>query len=183
MTRPLLAALFLTCCFAQAQEQMTAERFREIAGSLGDAVPLAAELRELPFWPKANLRGTLCYADGRRFEEVVVQTTKSVRGRYLVIATESKLYEKPMYSIVSYDPDSASLHQWSIYGDVVVDSVLNVDVGRNIYAQSSSYGDGFTELTVGSYTKSGSKEKTLVWRAGKLFLLREVEARVAGAAK
>ena len=85
---------------ARAQEEMTAERFREIVSSPGDNTPLNPKLLAIgPIWTNATITVDLKYADGRKMKEEISGSNKTVKGKYVVATVNSDLYKQPINSI------------------------------------------------------------------------------------
>src|SRR5450756_3247952 len=68
-------AIVLSSVTVRGQEQMTVARFREIASTSGDSVPLNPRLTAGgPLWTNATIAISLKYANGTNFNEVVSET-------------------------------------------------------------------------------------------------------------
>src|ERR1700733_3379793 len=82
-TRPIMKKILSTAlCFlaffstpVHAQEQMTADRFKELVSTPGDNTPLSARLSVIStLWTNAEVSVHIKYQDGRTFQEVVPRT-------------------------------------------------------------------------------------------------------------
>jgi len=58
----------------------------------------------------------------------------------------------------------------------VIGGTIVYDTAKKIFAATSSYGDGFTEIGVGSYSAMESSDRTLVYTNGVLFMTRETKS-------
>ena len=170
-----------------SQETMSPARFREIVGMPGDAVPLAPQLAAVPFWTNAVVSNVMTYASGKVFREEMTQTARTVDGKYVVFIVQSKFYNQPMNSILTYNAKASALKVYGLYGngpggDIVTESTAVYDFAKKTYTITSSYGDGFKETTTGSYTDTEDSAKTVGYKEGVLFMTREVKTRpiVAG---
>ena len=95
----LVVALFALSPLVQAQETMTVEKFREIASSPGDNVPLDPKLLAVgPILTNASITVDVNYADGRTFKETIPGSLKTIKGKYIVTTVKSSLYQKPIWS-------------------------------------------------------------------------------------
>jgi hypothetical protein len=157
-----------------AQEPVTAGRFREIVSAPGDTVPLSTKLAAAgPLWTNATIRITLAFADGRTFKEEIAATSKTVAGKYVVTRVASKFYKQPMDSVMTYDERASAYKVWALFGDTVTEGRMVYDLQKKIFAMNSAYGDGFTELGIGSYSDTESSSRTSVFKDGVLFCTRE----------
>jgi hypothetical protein len=170
-----------------SQETMTPARFLEIVGTPGDAVPLAPQLAAVPFWTNAVASNVMTYASGKVIREELTQTARTVGGKYVVFTVQSKFYNQPMNSILTYNAKASPLKVYGLYGDghggdIVTEGTAVYEFARKTYTITSSYGDGFKETTTGSYTDTEDSAKTVVYKDGVLFMTREVKTRpiVAG---
>ncbi len=159
-----------------AQERMTVEKFKEITAMPGDDKALPPQLAEFPFWKNAKCRIVMKYQDGKTTEEECKATDKKIGGKYLVSGLESKTYKQPIYTITTYDEDSSAIKEWSLLGETLTESTVVIDAKNNSFASSSTYADGFMEVTVGAFSSKELSSKSLVYKNGKLFLTREVKA-------
>jgi hypothetical protein len=156
------------------QEEMTPARFREIASTPGDNVPLNPKLSAMgPVWRNVVVSVILKYEDGKTFKEEISGTSKTIGGKYIVTTVLSRLYKQPMDSILTYDEKASTYKVFAIYGDTVTESRMAYNFSKKIYAENSAYGDGFTELGVGSYTDTENLDRTLIFKNGVLFCTRE----------
>ncbi|MDR3458353.1 MAG: hypothetical protein P4N60_12960 [Verrucomicrobiae bacterium] len=168
------ATIVLSSITVWGQEQMTIARFREIASSPGDTVPLNPKLSVAgPLWTNATIAISLKYENGKNFKEVVAETAKTVGGKYVVTTVQSQFYKQPMDSIMTYDEKASAYKVWAIFGETITEGHIVYDFQKKIYAMNSAYGDGFTELGVGSYTSTESSDQTLIFKNGVLFSTRE----------
>jgi len=161
---------------------MTPARFQEIASAPGDAVPLMAPLAAVPFWTNGVVTNVMTYASGKVFKEVLTGTAHTVGGKYVVFTAYSQFYQQPMQAILGYDTKASVLKTYGLYGDgnggnIVTEATVVYDFGKKTYKMNSSYGDGFKETTTGSYTDTEDIAKTVVYKAGALFMTREVVTR------
>jgi len=60
-------------------------------------------------------------------------------------------------------------------GDILTEGTAVYDYAKKTYTITSSYGDGFKEITTGSYTDTEDSAKTVVHKDGVLFMTREVK--------
>ena len=121
----------------------------------------------------------MTYASGKVFSEEMSQTAKTVGGKHIVFTAESKYYQQTMNCLLTYDENAAALKTYGLYGETVTEGTVVYDAAKKIYAITSSYGDGFLEVTVGSYSDKESSDRTLVYKHGVLFVTRNVECRPA----
>jgi hypothetical protein len=167
-----------------AQERITAARFREIVSTPGDTMPLNAKLAAAgPLWTNATVRISLAFADGRTFREEVAETTKTIAGKYVVTRVASKFYKQPMDSIMAYDDQASDYKVWALFGEAVTEGRIVYDPKKRIFAMDSAYGDGFTELGVGSYSDTESSSRTSVFKNGLLFCTRDATTTPSNKAK
>jgi hypothetical protein len=158
-----------------SQNNMTPVRFKEIVALPGDAKPLLPKLAAVPVWTNAVVSVVLKYESGETFTEDVPQTAKTVGGKYIVFTAESKFYHQTMYSILTYDEKSSALKVYGLYGDMVTEGTVVYDYDKKTYTESSSYGDGFKEVTTGIILPAEHSDRTLVYRNGILFMTRETK--------
>lgn len=179
-----LAILAFLPILSLGQEQMTPARFREIVETTGDSTPLIPQLAAAgPVWTNATVSITLKYEDGKSFEEEVEATAKTIKGKYIVTTVHSKFYKRPMNSIVAYDEKASDYKVWAIFGETVTEGHTVYDFRKKVFAWSSAYGDGFTELGVGSFSDSESSDRTFIFKNGVLFCTRESKTRPTAKAK
>lgn len=117
----------------------------------------------------------MTYASGKIFSEEMSQTAKTVGGKYIVFAADSKYYQQTMNCILTYDERAAAIKIYGLYGEHVTEGIVIYDALKNIYAITSSYGDGFLEVTVGSYSDTESSDRTLIYKDGVLFVTRNAK--------
>jgi hypothetical protein len=175
-----LVFLWLACSLVQAfsQELMTPERFREIVATPGDALPLSTNITVgIPVWTNAMASIVMKYQTGKVFTENIKVTAKTIGGKYVVFAAQSEFYKQPMNSIFTYDEKASALKTYGLYGELVTVATTVCNSGKKIYAENSVYGDGFNEITVGSYSDTESFDRTLVYQNGVLFMTREVSTK------
>ena len=184
-----LLVLLFSIAVGLSQEQLTPDKFREIVATPGDKVPLQPKLAAgSPLWTNATVDVVLKYQTGKVFKEDITQTAKTIDGKYIVFTGQSQFYHQPMSSILTYDEKASALKVYGLYGDghgsdVVTEGLIVYDYGKKIYSASSTYGDGFKEITVGSYSDMESSDRTLVYKNGILFMTREVKSHPAVATK
>jgi hypothetical protein len=184
-----LVALAIVCLAFQLsvqgqtnQEAMTPELFRKIVATPGDSVPLAPQLAAAPFWTNAVVSNEMTYASGKIFTEEMTQTARTVRSKYVVFTVQSKYYNQPMSAILAYDEKASTLKVYGLYGnshggDIVTEGAIVYDYAKKTYTSTSSYGDGFKEITTGSYTDTEDVAKTVVYKDGVSSMTREVVTR------
>jgi len=157
-------------------EQISAKRFRQIATSPGDDLPLPPQFAMAgPLWTNANVSIVLNCQDGKTYKENVVRTAKTIAGKFVVFTFQSQLYHQPMDIIVAYDDKASAFKVLGCYGNIVTEGTVVFNFEKKTSAASSSYGDGFTELGVGSYSDTEDSDRTLVFKNGVLFLTRETK--------
>ncbi len=154
---------------------MTPERFREIVATPGDAVALRPELTSLPLWKEAKGSVNMQYTDGRVFSEECTHTAKAIDGNYIVFTIDSKFYGRPVHAIRGYDEKASAIHTWSLFGDALVESTVNVDPVKKVFAETATYEGGFLEIVVGTYSDEEISERSLVYKNGVLFMTREAK--------
>ena len=128
--------LFLSSITAFGQEQMSAEKFNQIASASGDNTALSDKLATFPFWTNSEANVFLKYVDGRTFKEDDVQTAKTINGKYIVFTTQSQFYKKPMNSIVMYDEKTSTFKILAVYGDTVVEGTIILDPEKKVTKQA-----------------------------------------------
>ena len=153
---------------------MTPSRFREIVSAPGDTIPVNSKLSATgPLWTNATVHIVLKYETGKTFQETVTQTSKTIRGQYIVTTVQSQFYKQPMDAIMTYDEIASAYKVWALYGDTITEGHIVYDFDKKISAMNSAYGDGFTELGVGSYDDTQGSNRTLIFKNGILFCTRE----------
>lgn len=156
------------------QEQMTPSRFRKLVAKAGDNVPLNSQLSAVgPLWTNATIAISLQYNNGKSFSEEARQTVKTIEGKYIVTTITSDFYKQPMHSITAYDEKALSYKVWAMYGETIAESQMVLDPQKHISAMNSTYGDGFSEVGVSSYSDTERSSRTLVFRNGILACTRE----------
>jgi hypothetical protein len=160
---------------ASSQEAMTPVRFKELVAKPGDTNALRPELASLPFWRHANCSVTMKYQDGKVFKEDCVQSAKTVEGKYIVFSMDSKFYKQQMYAIAGYDDKASAIRQWGLFGDTLTEATMIFDPRKKISASTSTYGEGFMEISVGSCSDTEMSDHTLVYKDGVLFMTRDVK--------
>ena len=166
------------------QGPMTPERFREIAALPGDLAPLGPQLSSVPFWTNAVVSVVMKYASGRTSTEKVTQTAHTVSGKYIVYSINSEFYHRTINSIMAFDQKASALKVYGLYddghgGDALTEAVVTYDFEIKAYSATSTYGDGFKEVTTGSYTSFSDFSRTVVFKNGAMFMVREVTAMPA----
>lgn len=127
-----------------------------------------------PHWTNAAVTIAMKYSNGKVFNEQVAATSRSIKGRYIVTTGESQFYHQKMTSISTFDEKASVYLTWSLFGSVVTEQTTAYDFDKKIYATSASYGDGFTEIDVGSYSDVADTSKVFVYKNRDLFMTREV---------
>jgi hypothetical protein len=174
LTATIFGIMALSSVAVLGQDQMTPARFREIASTPGDNLPLNPKLSAAgPLWTNVSITIALKYENGKTFNEEVAETAKTVGGNYIVTTISSRFYKQPMESIMTYDEKASSYKVWAVFGETITEGHIVYDLQKKIYAMNSAYGDGFTELDVGSYNDKESYDKTLIFKQGVLFCTRE----------
>jgi hypothetical protein len=154
---------------------LSVEDFTKIASSPGDDTPLLSQLAKAgPHWANAAVSVAIKYQDGRVFNEKMASTSKTVNGKYIVTTAESQFYHQKMTAVSTFDEKASAYRTWGLIGNVVTEQTAVYDFDKKIYATSSSYGDGFIEAGVGSYSDAAESSKTLVYKNGVLFMTRDV---------
>lgn len=185
MNRTLVSTVVSLAIFgsdAFAQEQMTPVRFREVVSAPGDQIPLNAKLSATgPLWTNVTSNVSFNYKDGKAFQEKMSETSKTVSGKYVVTTVQSQSNKQPMHSIMTYDENARCYKVWSLFGETITEGRIVYDLDKKIYAMDSAYGDGFTELGVGSFSNTEMSSRTFIFKKGVLFCTREVKTTpVAG---
>ena len=178
-----LCLLGLTSCGSRPSESMTPTRFQQIVNMPADTVPLSAPLSSLPRWPQFVTSNVMTYAAGRVFQEELKGTTRTVGGKYIVSAVQSRFYQQPLHSIVAYDAQASAIKTYGLSGDGrggsrVTEGLVAFDFAKKTYTMTSTY-EGFQETTTGNYADREDRSKTVVYKDGALFLTREVITRPA----
>ena len=160
----------------QAQQTMTAEKFREIASSPGDDVTLNTNLLAAgPLWTNATVTVDLMYADGKKFHEAIPASIKTVKGNYLVATINSSLYKQPVNTIGAYEEATGCYKVWALYGEMLTESTMVCDTNKRIYSFYSAYG-GTLEYGVGSWNATNKWSHTLIMKEGVLFCTRDISS-------
>lgn len=162
------------------REIITPSRFREIVGTPGDCQPLTPQLVLVPFWTNAIVSNVMAYESGKVFKEEMNMSAKTVGGKYVVFTVYSKFYNQPMNSILAYDEKASILKSYGLYADghgedIITEGVVACNYAKKTYSITSSYGDGFNEITTGSYTATEDSAKTVVNKNGSLFMTRAIK--------
>lgn len=165
-----------------SQETITPERFREIIAAPGDNVPLDPKLASVPFWTHASMSNVMTYASGKVLVDHMALTSRSVGGKYIVFTIYSELYHQTINTIVAYDDKASALKNYALYnsgqgGDMIIEGTIIYDYAKKTYTIFSSYGDGFKEITNGSYTSKEDVARTAIYKNDVLVLNREVTTR------
>jgi hypothetical protein len=166
---------------ASTYEAMTPEQFREIVAKPGDLIPLVPQLSDVPIWTNATVSLVMKYASGRTFREKMVQTTRTVDGKYIVYTINSKFYHQMISSILAFDEKASTLKVYGLYGDghggdTMTEGVVVYNFAKKTFTGTSSYGDGFKEITTGFYTSTNDFSRTVLYKNGAVFMTREVTA-------
>lgn len=146
-------------------------------------MPLLSQLSAIPLWTNATVSNLMKYASGKVFKEEMLQTSRTVGGKYVVFTCQSKFYQQSISSILTYDEKASAVKVYGLYGEVVTEGTVVYDYEKKIYAITSNYGEDFKEITVGSYSDTESSDRTLVYKAGVLFMTREVKSHPIAAKK
>jgi len=80
-----------------------------------------------------------------------------------------------MYSITGFDEKASAIRVWGLFGEMVTEGTIVVDREKKVIAMSSAYGEGFTEISVGTYSDNEATEHTLVYKGGVLFMTRDAK--------
>ena len=167
---------------ASAQEGMTPERFREIVAKPGDNVPLDSNLANVPFWTHAAISNVTTNADSKVVVDNMALTARTVGGKYIVFTIYSELYHQTTSTIVAYDKAASAIKNYALYnssqgGDTVIEGTIIYDYAKKTYTIFAEYGDGFKEITHGSYTAQADVAHTVIYKDNTLILSREVTTR------
>ncbi len=169
---------------AWSQDEMTPKRFRELVATRGDTNALRPELASLPVWRAAKCSITMKYQDGRVFRESCTQKAKTIAGKYIVFSMDSHYYKQPMYAIAGYDEKASAVRQWGLFGDILTEATMIFDPEKKVSASTSRYGDGFMEISAGTYSDTEMSDHTVVYKDGALFMIRDAKTRpIAGIPK
>ena len=92
-----------------------------------------------------------------------------------------------MNAILTFDEKAQFLKVYGLFsdgqgGDIVTCGTAVYDYAKKTYTISSSYGDGFSETTTGSYTDREDVARTVVYKNGFLFMTRVARTRPLAAA-
>jgi len=174
LTSAILSVILLTAR-AFAEEPITVERFREIAATPGDSVPLNDKLRITPVWTNSVISLSLKYNDGKAFQEKLTATTKTVAGKYIISSVQSKFLPKPIDSILSYDENARRYKVWGLAEGKIVEGTMIFDLDKKTFATQAAYGDGLTELGLGSFSDTETSSRTFVYKNGTLLNTREMK--------
>lgn len=158
------------------QETMTPELFQQIVATPGDGLPLPPQITSaMPLWTNATATVVMKYQTGKIYTESGKVSARSVGGKYVVFTVQSKFYKQPVNSILTYDTKASAIKTYGFYGGTVTIATAVIDYDKKIYAENSTYGDGFNEITVGSYSNTESSEHTIVYHNGVLAMTRDVD--------
>lgn len=170
----LLAAFVLSPFVGHGQEKMTPARFREIVSSPGDSLPLDPKLAAAgPLWTNATVSFSLNYESGKTFQAIASASSKTLGGKYVVTTVYAPSFKQPVDTIMTYDKAVSAYRVWAVQGEAVLEGRIVYDIEKKLYAMNSAYGDGITELGVGSYTATESTSRTWMFTNGVLFCTRE----------
>jgi hypothetical protein len=158
------------------QEQMSVEKFNQIASASGDNTPLVGKLATFPFWTKEEVSIFVNYESGTTSKEDVIQTAKTINGKYIVFTNQIQFIKQSMTSIVIYDEKTSAFKILAVSGNTIVQRTVVLDDGKKTYKISSSFDDGLTETGDGSYSDKQIYEKTCCYKNGVLFMTREVKS-------
>lgn len=161
----------LTCAHS---EEMTQELFKTIVARSGDTNQLRPELRFLPCFTNATCHIVMKFQDGRVSDEQCKQTGKTVDGKYLVFDLDSKFYHQVIHAIVEYDEKALAIRAWGLYGNTLTSAIIAIDAEKKTTAATASYAGGFTELSLGSFSKTETSERTWIYKDGVLFCTRDI---------
>jgi len=162
---------------------MTVEKFREIASSPGDNVPLDPKLLAVgPIMTNATITVDVKYADGRTFKETVAGSLKTIKGKYIVTTVKSGLSEKPMDSITAYDAKAGCYKYWGLFGDSIAEGLMVYDTDKKIYSTYSAFASGWLEFGVNDYSDTNIWSHTIIQSNSVLFCTRNVNVVPAKAA-
>lgn len=158
---------------------MTAALFNKIVEAPPDSTPLIQKLIPVPFWTKAVCSNYMKYQDGRVFTEECSVTGKTVQGRYIVFTMDSQYYKQPLHGILTYDPNAQAYKQWALFGTNLTEATIVLDFEKKVSAWTGTYGSGFMDLSVGTFSPQESTEHSLSFKDGVLFLTRDSKTRPA----
>jgi hypothetical protein len=179
----LIVTTFALSSVVQAQETMTVQKFREIASSPGDNVPLDPKLLAVgPIFTNASITVDVKYADGHTFKETIPGSLKTIKGKYIVTTVKSALYEKPMDSITAYDEKAGCYKYWGLFGDSIAEGLMVYDTDKKIYSTYSSFASGWLEFGVNGYSDTNIWSHTIIQSNNVLFCTRNVNIVPAGQA-
>jgi len=169
------AAFVLAPIVCWGQEQMTVARFREITSTPGDNTPLnpklAAAISDL--FTNATVSIVLKYPDGKTLNVEATESAKTVGGKYIVTTVHSQSNSEHVDSIMTYDEKASAYRGWAAYGEKIIGGVSVFDLQKKIVSTYVDYGDGSSELSVGSYSNTESSDRALIFKNGVLFCTRE----------
>ena len=114
----------------------------------------------VPFWSDSKILITAKYQNGNIAKEECATSTKTVEGRYIVSSIDSKFYKRTMYSITGFDEKASAIRVWGLFGEMVTEGTIVVDREKKVIAMSSAYGEGFTEISVGTCSIGCSRPTT-----------------------
>lgn len=170
----IFAVIVASPFIGHGQEEMTLTRFREIVSSPGDNAPLSPKMAAAgPLWTNATVSFSLKFEGGKTFQATAAETSKTVRGKYVVTTVNAPSFKQPAETITTYD-EAVSVHKvWAVQGETIIEGRIVYDVDKKLYAVSSAYGAGVTELGVGSFSTTESTSRTWMFTNGVLFCTRE----------
>jgi hypothetical protein len=169
----LLAILFPLLAASCARSNMSPEKFDKLVSTPGDSIPLSGQITNFPFWPKAETSIVLKYEDGRIVKDHVVSVAKTINGKYIVFTMQSQLYQQPLNSIVSYNAESSTFEIWGNDGDSILKSTVVLNEQNRTYKSSASYGDGYTESGIGSWSDNEQSTRVSFYKNGTLIMTRD----------
>ena len=156
--------------------QLSPEMFRKIASAPGDDTPLVPKLAAIGnLWTNADVSIAITYQDGRVIKEAAHRTAKTVGGKYLVFTIQSQSSKQPVDSIETYDNEASAFKVLGINGDTVTGATIVYDFEKKSYTMNSSYGDGLTEVCVGSFSNSMDTNRTQLYKKGVLIATRDTK--------
>jgi hypothetical protein len=168
------AVIVASSFVGHGQEKMTLARFREIVSSPGDSEPLNPKLAAAgPLWRNATVSFSLRFEGGKTFQATADATSKTVRGKYVVTTVNAPSFKQPADTIMTYDEAVSAHRVWAVQGETIIEGRIVYDVEKKLYAMSSAYGAGLTELGVGSFSTTESTSRTWMFTNGVLFCTRE----------
>jgi hypothetical protein len=156
---------------------MTPELFKSISDTPGDTKPLIQKLAAVPFWSEAVCSNHMSYSDGKVFTEECSVAAKTVQGKYIVFTMDSQYYKQPMHGILSYDEKAQAYKQWALFGTNLTEATVVIDFERKISAWTGTYGPGFMEISVGTFSDKESSEHAVAYKNGTLFMTRDSKTR------